>query len=285
MIARRVRARAAPRSGPGHRAAVPAGRGAGSWLPRGPAGSSAASWGSRRRRWSELAAGLLRDFGGRHHDYRELLRRHALIVSAHVEETRQLTTARTPAAGRQLHGGVRDRGRGAVQPERGPAPQPGRPRAPGRPGWRSASGASGKGTSRRSASARPSSARAPSGLSSRGACRSPWPSRPRPGGAGSTCGPSWPARETSTSWPRPCCAPCRPTSTGTDLERVLAQAPPGLLTRPGSAATVDLLRTTVAAAYAPSSPPARPRPAGAGPGGRRGAQRHGGRPVHPVRGR
>jgi hypothetical protein len=31
-------------------------------------------------------AGLLRDFGGRHHNYRELLRRHASIVSAHIEE-------------------------------------------------------------------------------------------------------------------------------------------------------------------------------------------------------
>jgi predicted GH43/DUF377 family glycosyl hydrolase len=42
-----------------------------------------------------LAAGLLRDFGGRHHDYPELLRRHASIVSAHIEETRELTAART----------------------------------------------------------------------------------------------------------------------------------------------------------------------------------------------
>jgi predicted GH43/DUF377 family glycosyl hydrolase len=41
-----------------------------------------------------LAAGLLRDFGGRHHDYQALLRRHALIVSAHLEETRELTAAR-----------------------------------------------------------------------------------------------------------------------------------------------------------------------------------------------
>ena len=42
-----------------------------------------------------LAAGLLRDFGGRHHDYQALLRRHASIVSAHVEEARELTAART----------------------------------------------------------------------------------------------------------------------------------------------------------------------------------------------
>ena len=32
-----------------------------------------------------LAAGLLRDFGGRHYDYQALLRRHASIVSAHIE--------------------------------------------------------------------------------------------------------------------------------------------------------------------------------------------------------
>jgi predicted GH43/DUF377 family glycosyl hydrolase len=42
-----------------------------------------------------LAAGLLRDFGDRHHSYQELLRRHASIISAHIKETRQLTAART----------------------------------------------------------------------------------------------------------------------------------------------------------------------------------------------
>ena len=42
-----------------------------------------------------LAAGLLRDFGGRHDNYKELLRRHASIVSAHIEEARELTPART----------------------------------------------------------------------------------------------------------------------------------------------------------------------------------------------
>jgi predicted GH43/DUF377 family glycosyl hydrolase len=41
-----------------------------------------------------LAAGLLRDFGGRHHDYQALLRQHAWIVSAHLEEARELTDAR-----------------------------------------------------------------------------------------------------------------------------------------------------------------------------------------------
>ena len=41
-----------------------------------------------------LAAGLLRDFGGRHHNYQALLRRHASIVSAHIEEARELTAAR-----------------------------------------------------------------------------------------------------------------------------------------------------------------------------------------------
>src|SRR4029077_1167446 len=42
-----------------------------------------------------LAAGLLRDFGGRHHRYQALLRGHASIVSAHLEEARELTPART----------------------------------------------------------------------------------------------------------------------------------------------------------------------------------------------
>jgi len=42
-----------------------------------------------------LAASLIRDFGGRHHDYQELLRRHASIVSAHTEKAGELTAART----------------------------------------------------------------------------------------------------------------------------------------------------------------------------------------------
>jgi predicted GH43/DUF377 family glycosyl hydrolase len=46
-----------------------------------------------------LAAGLLRDFGGRHHNYQELLRRHASIVSAHLEQARELTAARTLVLG------------------------------------------------------------------------------------------------------------------------------------------------------------------------------------------
>jgi predicted GH43/DUF377 family glycosyl hydrolase len=42
-----------------------------------------------------LAAGLLCDFGDRHHDYQALLQRHASIVSGHVAEARELTAART----------------------------------------------------------------------------------------------------------------------------------------------------------------------------------------------
>ena len=41
-----------------------------------------------------LAAGLVSDFGYRHHNYEALLRRHASIVSAHIEEPRGLTPAR-----------------------------------------------------------------------------------------------------------------------------------------------------------------------------------------------
>jgi predicted GH43/DUF377 family glycosyl hydrolase len=43
----------------------------------------------------QLTADLLRDFGGRHHDYQALLRRHASIVAAHIQEARELTAART----------------------------------------------------------------------------------------------------------------------------------------------------------------------------------------------
>ncbi len=42
-----------------------------------------------------LAADLLRCFEARHHSYQALLQRHASIVSAHIEESRELTAART----------------------------------------------------------------------------------------------------------------------------------------------------------------------------------------------
>src|SRR5580693_9323851 len=42
-----------------------------------------------------LAAGLLRDFDGRHRNYRALLQHHASIVSAHVGQARELTASRT----------------------------------------------------------------------------------------------------------------------------------------------------------------------------------------------
>jgi hypothetical protein len=42
-----------------------------------------------------LAAGPVRDFSGRHHNYEALLRRHAFIVAAHIEKPRVLTAART----------------------------------------------------------------------------------------------------------------------------------------------------------------------------------------------
>jgi len=42
-----------------------------------------------------LVAGLLCDFGGRHHDFQELLRRNASIVSAHTDKAGELTAART----------------------------------------------------------------------------------------------------------------------------------------------------------------------------------------------
>ena len=43
---------------------------------------------------ARLADELLRDFGGRHHEFPALLRRHASIVSAHVREARELTAPR-----------------------------------------------------------------------------------------------------------------------------------------------------------------------------------------------
>ena len=60
-----------------------------------------------------LAAGLLRDFSGRHHHYQELLRRNASNVSAHIQEAHELTAARTLLLGATFTAEYADGGCGA----------------------------------------------------------------------------------------------------------------------------------------------------------------------------
>jgi predicted GH43/DUF377 family glycosyl hydrolase len=196
----------------------------------------------------ELAAGLLRDFGGRHHDYRELLRRHALLVSAHVEETRELTTARTLLLGASFTAEYATEGAALCNPSAVLHP--------------SQDGLA-AGQARVAVSLR---GIGEGHISSIGFCSAvvgpgaQWTFEPRrlPVAVAVTTPARWRrehlrdvlAGQGNLDELAEAVLRALPADVaGTDLEQVLAQAPPGLLTRPGSAATVDLLRTTVAAAY------------------------------------
>ena len=195
-----------------------------------------------------LAAALLHDFGDRHHDYQALLQRHASIVSAHVEEARELTAARTLLLGATFTAEYATEGAALCNPSAVLGPTKGA-YVLARPGWWSACGASVKGTSPRSASARPSSALARNGLSNRGSGRLPWRKPRRPPGARRTCGPFSPIRAISMNSPRPSCAPFPLSSKALISSRLSREAHHDLLSRTGSAMTADLLRTVVSSAY------------------------------------
>jgi predicted GH43/DUF377 family glycosyl hydrolase len=195
-----------------------------------------------------LTAGLLRDFGGRHHNYQELLRRHASIISAHVEEAAELTAARTLLLGATFTLEYAAEGAGLCNPSAVLHPdQDGL-----RPGQaRVALSVRGIGEGH---------------ISSIGFCSAivgpgpQWSFEPR-------LLPVSVADITPASWRR---AHLRAVLAdqghldelteavlhslpaefeGADLERVLANAHRDLLTRAGSAGTVDLLRKVVASAY------------------------------------
>lgn len=200
-----------------------------------------------------LAADLLRDFGGRHHNYRELLRRHASIVSAHVEEARELTTARTLLLGATFTAEYATEAAGLCNPSAVLGPDQRGLRA---------------GQARVALSVR---GIGEGHISSIGFCSAvvgpgaQWSFEPRPL-------PVSVADTTPASWRR---AHLRAVLAdqghldelaeavlralpaefeGVDLERELAKAHRDLLTRAGSAATVDLLRKVVSSAYNASFP-------------------------------
>jgi predicted GH43/DUF377 family glycosyl hydrolase len=201
-----------------------------------------------------LAAGLLRDFGGRHRDYEAILQRHASIVSAHIEEARELTPARTLLLGAAFTAEYATEGAALCNPSAMLSPDQAGLRA---------------GQARVSLSLR---CIGEGHVSSIGFCSA-------------VVGPGaqWDferrrlpvsvADVTAASWRREhlhsvlgdqghldelaeAVVHALPAEfEGTDLERALAEAHRDLLTRAGSAATVDLLRKVVSSAYNASFPP------------------------------
>jgi predicted GH43/DUF377 family glycosyl hydrolase len=198
-----------------------------------------------------LADGLLRDFGDRHHDYATLLRRHASIVSAHIEQTSELTTARTLLLGASFTAEYATEGAALCNPSAVLHPDQ--------------SGLS-PGQARIALSVR---GIGEGHISSIGFCSAvvgpgtQWAFEPRrlPLAVAVTTPARWhPAHlhavladhghpdELAEAVLHALPAEFE----GTDLERALAGVHPDLLTRSGSAATIDLLRKAVSSAYTAS---------------------------------
>src|SRR5260221_3240943 len=196
----------------------------------------------------ELAAGLLRDFGSRHLNYPALLRRHASIVSAHIKDARELTAARTLLLGASFTAEYATEGAALCNPSAVLGPDQSGLRA---------------GQARLALSVR---GIGEGHISSIGFCSAvvgpgaQWTFEPR-------LLPVSVANITPADWSRAhlqavladqgyldelaeAVLHALPAEfEGADLERALAEAHRGLLTRAGSAATADLLRKVVASAY------------------------------------
>ena len=199
-----------------------------------------------------LVAGLLRDFGGRHHNYQELLQRHASIVSAHIEEAGQLTASRTLLLGATFTAEYATEAAGLCNPSAVLGPDQRGLRA---------------GQARVALSVR---GIGEGHISSIGFCSAvvgpgaQWSFEPRPL-------PVSVADATPASWHREhlhavladqghldelaeAVLHALPAEfEGADLERALAKTHRDLLTRASSATTVDLLRKVVSSAYNASS--------------------------------
>jgi predicted GH43/DUF377 family glycosyl hydrolase len=195
-----------------------------------------------------LAKGLLRDFGGRHHDYQELLRRHASIVSAHIEQTRGLTAARTLLLGATFTAEYATEAAGLCNPSAVLAPDQGGLRA---------------GQARVALSVR---GIGEGHISSIGFCTAvvgpgaQWSFEPRllPVSVADTTPASWRkahlravlADQGHLDELAEAVLHALPAELeGADLERALAETHRDLLARTGSAASVDLLRKVVSSAY------------------------------------
>ncbi len=195
-----------------------------------------------------LAAALLRDFGGRHHDYQALLRRHASIVSARLEEAHELTAARTLLLGATFTAEYATEAAALCNPSAVLAPD---------------QGGLGAGQARVALSLR---GIGEGHISSIGFCSAvvgpgpQWSFEPR-------LLPVCVADTTPACWRREhlhavladqghldelaeAVLHALPAEfEGADLERALAQTHRDLLTRAGSATTADMIRTVVSSAY------------------------------------
>ncbi len=195
-----------------------------------------------------LAAGLLRDFGGRHHNYQALLRRHAMIVSAHVAEARELTAARMLLLGATFTAEYATEGAALCNPSA--------VLSPGQEGLRA-------GQARVALSMR---GIGEGHISSIGFCSAVvgpgarWTFEPRllPLSVAETTPARWRgvhlhavlADQGHLDELTSAVLHALPAEfEGADLERALAETHRDLLSRAGSAATADLLRTVVASAY------------------------------------
>jgi predicted GH43/DUF377 family glycosyl hydrolase len=200
-----------------------------------------------------LAADLLLDFGERHHDYQALLQRHASIVSAHIEEPRELTAARTLLLGAMFTAEYATEGAALCNPSAVLHPDQGGLSA---------------GQARLAVSVRGIGEGHISSIGFCGAVVGPgaqWSFEPR-------ARPVSVAEITPASWRREhlqavladqghldelaeAVLHALPTQfEGAALEQVLARASRDLLTRAGSAATSDLLRKVVSSAYVATFP-------------------------------
>jgi predicted GH43/DUF377 family glycosyl hydrolase len=201
-----------------------------------------------------LAAGLLRDFSGRHHNYEALLRRHASIVAAHIEKPRELTAARTLLLGAAFTAEYATEGAALCNPSAVLGPDQSGLRA---------------GQARVALSLR---GIGEGHISSIGFCSAvvgpgaQWTFEPRirPVSTADTRSASWHrahlyavlADQGNLDELAGAVLHVLPAEfDGLDLERALAEAHRDLLTRPGSAATVDLLRKVVSSAYHASFAP------------------------------
>jgi predicted GH43/DUF377 family glycosyl hydrolase len=201
-----------------------------------------------------LAAGLLRDFGGRHHNYEELLQRHASVVSTHIEEARELTPARALLLGATFTAEYATEAAALCNPSAVLSPDQ--------------DGLS-AGQARVALSLR---GIGEGHISSIGFCSAvvgpgaQWSFEPRllPVSVAETSPASW--RKTHLravladqghldELAEVVLRDLPAEFEGADLERVLAEAHRDLLTRMGSAATLDLLRTVVSSAYNASFAP------------------------------
>jgi predicted GH43/DUF377 family glycosyl hydrolase len=201
-----------------------------------------------------LAADLLRDFDGRHHNYQALLQHHASIVSAHVEQARELSASRTLLLGASFTAEYATEGAALCNPSAVLHPDQGGLRA---------------GQARAALSLR---GIGEGHISSIGFCSAvvgpgaQWTFEPR--GLPLATADTTPGRWERTHLQAVLADQghlddlagavlyALPAEfEGADLERALAEAHRDLLTRSGSAATVDLLRKVISSAYVASFAP------------------------------